>query len=731
MTEHTPVSSAQSATAGDLLRMAPDELRDMVSDLQTRLAQLEQRDSQLHQQHNRYRSLYESAPVAYLTIDERFAILDANITAATMFGMTREALLRTPLLDRVWQADHEPCLLHFREALSKGYYPRGEAWFVRGDGTRFFARVQIARMQGAQGSERELLVGLTNTTQQKRVEQMLRQSEQRYRFLYEESESVNIIVDREGRLLDVNQRTLEKLGYTKQEVIGQPFGNFVPPPERAVVQQRVRDLFAQKTLDALDVQMYAKDGTVRTLMCAATAVVLLEEDQPHSAMLCATDITERNRMLTELERTREQLEELLQRRNGELDDTRAWLVMEQDQRVEIEETLSRRQQALEAVYAMATGATGSLESVCERVAMTLPEVLGVSFASVLYIPEHSHTPSSAVYCRGALLHAGDTASSCPLFAHLREQGTPHQRVLTSGQICTLCGTLAPDETFQSYLGVPLLGRDGDVVGAVCCLDTHPRTFGDFEVHLVEVFARYVANEVGRHRMQAQLRHAQEMKMLGQLTSGVAHEVRNPLNAIMAVLEALFLTVGDNPELEPFRTHLNRQVSRLSQLMEDLLALGRPLKQEHIKPLRLGALLTEVQVSLRHAALPNQATVELALCPETEQWLMHGDTLRLQQVFINLLENALQHAPPGTRVLLTTDQPGPHTARVRVVDSGKGVAPENLARIFEPFYTTRKSGTGLGLCIVRRTVKEHGGEVRLYNNESAPGLTAEITLPLVS
>jgi signal transduction histidine kinase len=123
-----------------------------------------------------------------------------------------------------------------------------------------------------------------------------------------------------------------------------------------------------------------------------------------------------------------------------------------------------------------------------------------------------------------------------------------------------------------------------------------------------------------------------------------------------------------------------------------------------------------------------APVELSLSGSPEKLKIKCDSLKLQQVLVNLIQNAQQHTDRALPIKIVVDKKGDKTVRVRIIDGGKGIPVENFPRLFEPFFTTRKSGTGLGLCIARHIIKSHNGEIRLYNNNPGPGLTAEILLP---
>jgi two-component system NtrC family sensor kinase len=103
--------------------------------------------------------------------------------------------------------------------------------------------------------------------------------------------------------------------------------------------------------------------------------------------------------------------------------------------------------------------------------------------------------------------------------------------------------------------------------------------------------------------------------------------------------------------------------------------------------------------------------------------------RLEQVLVNLLDNAAEHSPDDTRIDLELARRVPDLVRVRAIDRGTGVPASDVDRMFEPFFTTRANGTGLGLTIAKSIVEDHGGRIGAWNNEPAPGLTVEFTLPL--
>ena len=241
---------------------------------------------------------------------------------------------------------------------------------------------------------------------------------------------------------------------------------------------------------------------------------------------------------------------------------------------------------------------------------------------------------------------------------------------------------------------------------------------------------------GKKRMERELMAFQKMKLMGQITAGVAHEVRNPLHAIQAMSEAMDKAMSEamsiglnkNSDSQDYLMHIKAQVERLSHLMNDLLELGRPIRPSQFSR----ALLTEiaaVAVKRWEEAHPHPApSVKVADRLPPDDFVL-VDTNKIQRVIINLINNAAQHSPMDKEILLELSKSGEDCMMVRVIDRGEGLRPENQGRVFDPFYTTCKGSTGLGLSICRHIIESHGGKIEIINNKNAPGCTAWFTLPV--
>jgi len=231
------------------------------------------------------------------------------------------------------------------------------------------------------------------------------------------------------------------------------------------------------------------------------------------------------------------------------------------------------------------------------------------------------------------------------------------------------------------------------------------------------------------RLAEQLIVSERLAVVGELIAGVAHEVRNPLFGITTTLSALARRLEDRATVKPFLDVVMTEVDHLNHLMEQLL--------EHSRPIRLGGdvaditgLIQEVLGEFGIQAREKNVAVTFA-CGNTVPGL-HIDRRKMHGVFANLLDNALQHTAPGGRVAVvvestTGDDRKPSAVHIEFSDTGAGIAPENLPKVFAPFFTTRAAGTGLGLAIVRKTIHDHGGTIAV-RSEIGKGTSFVIDLP---
>jgi signal transduction histidine kinase len=255
------------------------------------------------------------------------------------------------------------------------------------------------------------------------------------------------------------------------------------------------------------------------------------------------------------------------------------------------------------------------------------------------------------------------------------------------------------------------------------------------------------------RVQSTLAYSRKLVALGRLTAGIAHEVKNPLNAMMIHLELLRTKMrnavrqpepvgaaagtlagvsgGMLPPLPaPFQSVLEHvaiiesEIRRLDEVVQGFLKFTRP-EELRLQPVRLGELLDEILPVIQAEAAKTNVRVVVE-CPSLLP-PVNGDASMLRQVFLNLAINACQAMPAGGTLRLVAAPSAMGRVEIRVEDTGVGIPPEHLGKIFELYFTTRHHGTGIGLSMVYRIVQLHDGEIEVRSTPSH-GTTFEVLLP---
>jgi PAS domain S-box-containing protein len=217
------------------------------------------------------------------------------------------------------------------------------------------------------------------------------------------------------------------------------------------------------------------------------------------------------------------------------------------------------------------------------------------------------------------------------------------------------------------------------------------------------------------QLKEQLRQSEKMAEIGSIVAGVAHEVRNPLFSISATLDAFESRFRDAEGYARYLGVLRGEIQRLTTLMKDLLDFGRPSRPD-FAPCRIEELV-EAAVGAS-AELARRKPVEVTWTRLEGLPAVLADRARVTQVLQNLIENAVHFSPAGGAVRLSVQEvavDGQPWVEIEVKDSGPGFEPDDLTRLFEPFFTRRRGGTGLGLSIVKRIVYDHGGDVSAHNH----------------
>ncbi len=227
----------------------------------------------------------------------------------------------------------------------------------------------------------------------------------------------------------------------------------------------------------------------------------------------------------------------------------------------------------------------------------------------------------------------------------------------------------------------------------------------------------------QEQLRDELRRAEHLAGLGKLLAGVAHEVRNPLAALRSTVQ-LWQRLPEAARTPASLDAVVGAVDRLNALVGRLLFFARADNAQR-EPVDLNQVLGETLDLVQAQAAAQGIAVERDFAPRLPPVL--GSTAALRQVVLNLLTNALQAMPQGGRLHCVTQAlPAEHAVEVRIADTGLGVPAEHGPHLFEPFYTTRPDGTGLGLALCREILGNHGGRIELIDD--GPGATFRFVVP---
>lgn len=271
-------------------------------------------------------------------------------------------------------------------------------------------------------------------------------------------------------------------------------------------------------------------------------------------------------------------------------------------------------------------------------------------------------------------------------------------------------------------GLSRLGR-GELGKPLDLRDEEFRDLGD----VFDQVSEQLKNAVGDSRARAQVADlTRRVASLGRLTAGVAHEVKNPLNAMTIHLELLKQKLA-SPEPAAAARHaevIGTEIRRLDDVVQGFLKFVRP-EDVKLAPVKVRSLVTGVLEALAPEAERARVTCEHA-CQDANL-AIEGDETLLRQAFLNLAQNALQAMPDGGKLRIACASGRDGRVEVRVQDTGEGIAPDHLARIFDLYFTTKKRGSGIGLSVVFRTIQLHNGDIDVESTLGT-GTTFVIKLP---
>jgi len=229
-----------------------------------------------------------------------------------------------------------------------------------------------------------------------------------------------------------------------------------------------------------------------------------------------------------------------------------------------------------------------------------------------------------------------------------------------------------------------------------------------------------------HQMEEDVKRVEKLAAVGELAAGIAHEIRNPLASMSGSIQMLEAELMGKPGQEPLMKIIRREMDRLDHIVHDFLLFARPRAPRPCR-LDLAQAVEDLVRDFNRQATTNKIRLEV---DRVQSVFVHFDPHQLEQIFWNLLRNAQDAVEDGGEVTVRvdTETSAPPRARIRVQDTGPGIAAQHAPYIFDPFFTTKQDGTGLGLSIISRILEQSGGHIKVTSHPGV-GTTFTVLLPL--
>jgi len=684
----------------------PVEILGMIRDVTER----KRAEKASQESERRYRLLAENVTDVIWVVDTNLRPTYLSPSITRLLGYSVEEAMTRTMEESLTPASREVAMKAFMKALAikdmgrrEGFRSRTlELEMKRKDGSTVWVDSTISFLHDPEGQLVEIMGVLRDITGRKRAEERLRESEGRYRKLAEEfwervkertkdleraraySEGILstmvdglLVLDPQGTIIDINDALVAVLGYKKEEVMGLPITEFMVerdiPKGLAAMGEAVRG----NPVKGLEVSYVTKDG-IEVPVSVAGSALMDAQGNPMALVVIVRDIRETKELIKELKE-----------RTAELEEIRVALEQKVRELVETQSQLTLSEERYRAFFEYAGNAIIGFDTndIIQSWNRRAEDIFGYKSEEVIGKTWYMLLPEDR---RKEIEQLARRVQEKGFF-----ESYETERIRKDGR-------RIPIELTRALLR----DKEGRIIGTSS---------------IARDISQRKRLEQERERAQQQLIKAEKLATIGQLVASIAHELRNPLGVISNCVYFLKATLTEtDEETKETLEALDQTVARSNKVISDLLDFTRSRA-----PLLAEADLNQVvKDALGEVVVPEGVEVVANLGDLSKVMLDAG---QIQRVFLNVITNALQAMPKGGRLEVMTRQRN-EFVEAAFKDTGEGIPQESLDRIFEPLFTTRAKGIGLGLTICKELVEGHGGTIKV-KSEVGKGTTFTVRLPI--
>ncbi|SOC35151.1 sensor histidine kinase [Ureibacillus acetophenoni] len=227
------------------------------------------------------------------------------------------------------------------------------------------------------------------------------------------------------------------------------------------------------------------------------------------------------------------------------------------------------------------------------------------------------------------------------------------------------------------------------------------------------------------KLQEKTDHQNNLQLIGQMAATIAHEIRNPMTSINGFIE--LLKMNSTEENKKYLSIMKSELDRMEQILSEILHLSKPVERKY-ELISVANIANEIKEIMTPLADFHKIKIVLNIKNHSHSNIL-GNSTRIKQMLMNLVKNAIEEMDMGGTITITLKNVK-NKVQITICDEGRGIAKEDIPNLFQPFYTTKAEGTGLGLQIVKSVVEEHEGNIYVKSIENV-GTSFVIELPLTS